>query len=177
MFPKEDIYWMFIMCNKYIGHTFKLHCKSCDFKKHCSVYSDFFINFMVHNMFCNLAVVVPFLLFLFLSLCFNKYIFYGTKREVYAVLDVSNWCCCGCQQNQNANKCCSSTSLVSFFFIFTKNIKIQFLHILCLFFQFLLFYSLSTLVLWFLLWHLCLLVMLAGKKTELVALKVRHIRS
>lgn len=131
------------------------------------MYSDFFINFMVHNMFCNLAAFVPFLLFLFWSLCFNKYIFYGTKgslRSAWCVWLVLPWV---------AAKTRTQLSSAPFFlwclFLFTNNIKIQFIY---RFSPPLIsaheapFCSIST---------LCLLVMFAGKKMELVALKVRRI--
>lgn len=152
-----------------------MHCKSCDFKKHCNVYSDFFINFMVHNMFCNLAAVVPFLLFLFLSLCFNKYIFYGTTGKPTQCLMYLTGVAVGVSKTRMQ---ISAAALFSGVFLFTKEHKNTiYLHILCLLFQLPLFYSPSTLVLWFRPWHLCLLVMLAGKKMDLVALKVRHIRN
>lgn len=136
------------------------------------MYSDCFINFMVPNMFCNPAAVVRFLLFLFWSRCFNKYIFLRHKRETYAVLDVSNRCCCGWRQNQNAKKSCSLLSLVFIFFICEQYKNAICPNALCLFFQYIKHYF-TALLLFFL--DLFLLGTFSGKQMELVALKVRHI--
>lgn len=115
----------------YIRKFYKLHCKSCDFKAHCSVYSGFFINFMIHNMFCNPAAVVGFLLFLFWSLCFNKYIFYSTKAKPTQCLMCPTGSAVGVSRTKTQRRPAPKFS-DAFFCLQTQNIQFLYIFSLCL---------------------------------------------
>ncbi len=110
-----------------------IECESSDFKKHCHIHSDFSINFMVHKIFCNLAAFV-FLLFLFWSLCFNKYIFYCTKGKPTQCLMCITAAAVGGGKKPGRKEVVLPFSLVSFWFTTTWKYSIL-LYSLCLLLQ------------------------------------------